>query len=138
MPTIIPSEQEPQPVPGHPRWLWWRGLAGLVYARRPGGTGPPVVVRAHNWTALLGRIRAEDARREGEQVARVALDLERDELERRFPDREVWWRPELAAGNGRRITWHSRPRGALNADLHADSAGELAERITGTGKEKTP
>jgi hypothetical protein len=57
-----PSEPEPQPVPDHPGWFWWQGVAGLLYARRPRST-PPIVVRAHNFTALLGRIRAEEARR---------------------------------------------------------------------------
>jgi hypothetical protein len=63
-------------------------------------------------------------------VSRAALNIERDELERRFPHREVWWLPETDLGGGIRVTWHSRVRGALNADVHADSAGHLAEHIT--------
>jgi len=69
-------------------------------------------------------------------VTKVALDIERDDLERKFPGREVWWLAELTfPGNGRRITWHSRVRGELNADLHADTAGQLAEYIAEADKE---
>ena len=57
-----PTEDEPGPVPGYEGWFWWRGVAGLIYARYP-RSSPPMVVRAHNFTALLGRIRAEQARR---------------------------------------------------------------------------
>lgn len=67
---------------------------------------------------------------------KVALNIERDGLELRFPHREVWWLAELTfPGSGRRITWHSRRRGEQNADVHADSAGELAEYITKADKE---
>jgi hypothetical protein len=62
-------------------------------------------------------------------VTKAALNIERDDLERKFPDREVWWLPETALGGRQRITWHSRVRGALNADVHADSAEHLAEHI---------
>ena len=62
-PAGKPTEHEPQPVPGHPGWVWWPGVAGLRYARRP-RTSPPVVVRAHNWTALLAAIRKAEERRQ--------------------------------------------------------------------------
>lgn len=51
-----PSEHEPQPVPGHQGWFWWQGVNGMLYARQP-GSHPPRLARAHNWIALLGRIR---------------------------------------------------------------------------------
>jgi hypothetical protein len=57
---IIPSEHSPQPVPGHPGWVWWPGVNGHPYAKHPNGIHPPVVVRAHNFTALLARIRAAE------------------------------------------------------------------------------
>jgi hypothetical protein len=62
-PPIIPSETQPQPVPDHPGWVWWPGIAGLVYAKHANGIDPPVVVRAHNFTALLARIRAAEEQR---------------------------------------------------------------------------
>lgn len=62
-------------------------------------------------------------------MTKVALNIERDALEAKFPHREVWWLPETGIGGGLRITWHSRPRGAMNADVHADSAQHLAEHI---------
>ena len=43
-----------------PHWHVWRGVSGLVYARRP-RTSPPLVVRADNPADLLAQIRrAED------------------------------------------------------------------------------
>jgi hypothetical protein len=46
-----------------PRWHVWRGVCGLVYARRP-RTSPPLVVRAANPGDLLAQIRrAEDWKR---------------------------------------------------------------------------
>jgi len=63
-------------------------------------------------------------------IDKASLNAARDDLERRFPHREVWWLPELSLGEGLRVTWHSRVRGAQNADLHADTAGHLAEYIT--------
>jgi hypothetical protein len=62
--TGPPSEEDPQPVALWPGWVWWRGVAGLLYARRP-KTSPPMVVRAHNFTALLSAIRKAEARRNG-------------------------------------------------------------------------
>ena len=63
-------------------------------------------------------------------VDKESLNAQRDELERQFPSREVWWLPELDfPGNGRRITWHSKVRGELNADVHGDSPEHLAEHI---------
>jgi hypothetical protein len=57
---IIPSESAPQPVPGHPGWVWWPGVGGrLVYARRL-KSSPPKVVRGHNMTVLLARVRAAE------------------------------------------------------------------------------
>lgn len=45
-----------------PYWHPWRGVAGLVYARRP-RSSPPKVVRAHNWTALREAIIKAEKRR---------------------------------------------------------------------------
>lgn len=43
-----------------PHWHVWRGICGLVYARRP-RSSPPLVVRAANPVDLLAQIRrAED------------------------------------------------------------------------------
>jgi hypothetical protein len=43
-----------------PHWHVWRGVCGLVYARRP-RSSPPLVVRAANPVDLLVQIRrAED------------------------------------------------------------------------------
>jgi hypothetical protein len=39
-----------------PHWHVWRGVCGLVYARRP-RTSPPLVVRADNPVDLLAQIR---------------------------------------------------------------------------------
>ncbi len=39
-----------------PRWHCWRGIAGLVYARRP-LTSPPVVVRGEDPMDLRDQIR---------------------------------------------------------------------------------
>ena len=48
-----------------PCWHVWRGVSGLVYARRP-RTSPPLVVRAENPADLLAQIRrAEDKRAAG-------------------------------------------------------------------------
>ncbi len=58
-------------------------------------------------------------------IDKASLNAGRDELERRFPHREAWWLPELSLGEGLRVTWHSRVRGALNADVHADSAEHI-------------
>jgi hypothetical protein len=38
-----------------PHWHVWRGVCGLVYARRP-RTSPPVVVRGEDATDLRDRI----------------------------------------------------------------------------------
>lgn len=58
-----PEESEAQPVPGHPGWVWWRGVNGWPYAKCPNGIDPPVVVKAHNWTALLAAIRKRESGR---------------------------------------------------------------------------
>jgi hypothetical protein len=51
-------------APEFPYWHVWRGVGGLVYARRP-RTSPPLVVRADNPADLLAQIRrAEDKRPE--------------------------------------------------------------------------
>jgi hypothetical protein len=47
-----------------PGWHPWRGIAGLVYARLP-RSSPPVVVRAHNITALRIRVALKDAELRG-------------------------------------------------------------------------
>lgn len=39
-----------------PQWHVWRGVSGLVYARRP-RTSPPVVVRAEDAVELRDQIR---------------------------------------------------------------------------------
>jgi hypothetical protein len=39
-----------------PHWHVWRGVSGLVYARRP-RSSPPLVVRAANPVDLLAQIR---------------------------------------------------------------------------------
>jgi hypothetical protein len=39
-----------------PQWHVWRGVCGLVYARRPRST-PPLVVRAENAQDLRAQIR---------------------------------------------------------------------------------
>lgn len=39
-----------------PQWHVWRGVCGLVYARRP-RTSPPLVVRAENAVELRAQIR---------------------------------------------------------------------------------
>ena len=58
-----PSEHEPQPVEGYTPWVWWQGVNGWPYAKRPNGISPPVVVKARNYTELLARIRKTEARR---------------------------------------------------------------------------
>jgi hypothetical protein len=47
-----------------PAWECWRGIAGLVYARKP-LTSPPVVLRAEDPTDLRDQIRGWLGRREG-------------------------------------------------------------------------
>jgi hypothetical protein len=42
-----------------PSWHVWRGVGGLVYARRP-RTSPPVVVRAEDAVGLRDQIRRAD------------------------------------------------------------------------------
>jgi len=44
-----------------PHWHVWRGVCGLVYARRP-RTSPPLVVRADNPLALLAQIRRAEGK----------------------------------------------------------------------------
>jgi hypothetical protein len=43
-------------APEFPHWHVWRGVAGLLYARRPRST-PPTVVRAADAAGLRERIR---------------------------------------------------------------------------------
>ena len=43
-----------------PGWHVWRGVAGLLYARRP-KTSPPKVARARDVTALREQILKHDA-----------------------------------------------------------------------------
>ena len=44
-----------------PHWHVWRGVCGLVYARRP-RTSPPLVVRADNPVDLLAQIRLAEGK----------------------------------------------------------------------------
>jgi hypothetical protein len=44
-----------------PHWHVWRGVGGLVYARRP-RTSPPVVVRAEDAVDLRDQIRRAEGR----------------------------------------------------------------------------
>lgn len=71
-------------------------------------------------------------------MTKIALNIERDDLERQHPAREVWWLPVSEVGGGMRITWHSRVRGALNADLHADTSEHLGEYIAEADAEDAP
>jgi hypothetical protein len=48
-------------APEFPHWHVWRGVAGLLYARRPRST-PPIVVRATDAAGLRDRIRQATAR----------------------------------------------------------------------------
>jgi hypothetical protein len=49
-------------APEFPHWHVWRGVAGLLYARRPRST-PPIVVRAHDAAGLRERIQQSTAAR---------------------------------------------------------------------------
>jgi hypothetical protein len=49
-------------APEFPHWHVWRGVAGLLYARRPRST-PPMVVRAEDPVGLRDRIRQATAPR---------------------------------------------------------------------------
>ena len=49
-------------APEFPHWHVWRGVAGLLYARRPRST-PPIVVRASDAVGLRDRIRQATAPR---------------------------------------------------------------------------
>src|SRR6476469_4352569 len=49
-------------APEFPHWHVWRGVAGLLYARRPRST-PPIVVRASDAAGLRERIRETTAPR---------------------------------------------------------------------------
>jgi hypothetical protein len=44
-----------------PHWHVWRGVCGLVYARRP-RSSPPLVVRAGNPVDLLAQIRRAEGK----------------------------------------------------------------------------
>jgi hypothetical protein len=48
-------------APEFPHWHVWRGVAGLLYARRPRST-PPIVVRAADAAGLREGIRQATAR----------------------------------------------------------------------------
>ena len=48
-------------APEFPHWHVWRGVCGLVYARRP-RTSPPLVVRADNPVDLLAQIRLAEGK----------------------------------------------------------------------------
>ncbi len=47
-------------APEFPHWHVWRGVAGLLYARRP-RSSPPKVVRGRDLTTLRERIINADA-----------------------------------------------------------------------------
>jgi hypothetical protein len=70
------NEEQPVQAPGTPHeevpdwwpyaaefpdWHVWRGLGGLVYARRP-RTSPPVVVRAEDAVDLRDQIKRAESR----------------------------------------------------------------------------
>ena len=57
--SALPGEDIPDWWPystEFPHWHVWRGVCGLVYARRP-RTSPPLVVRADSPVNLLAQIR---------------------------------------------------------------------------------
>jgi hypothetical protein len=59
-----PSEEVPDWWPyaaEFPHWHVWRGVSGLVYARRP-RTSPPVVVRAEDAMDLRDQIKRAESR----------------------------------------------------------------------------
>ena len=45
----------------YPAWHCWRGIAGLLYARKP-LTSPPVVIRGEDATDLRDKIRGWEGR----------------------------------------------------------------------------
>ena len=49
-------------APEFPGWCVWRGVAGLLYARRA-GSSPPMVVRGVDAAALREQIRLAEAPR---------------------------------------------------------------------------
>jgi hypothetical protein len=62
--SAIPCEDEPDWWPyaaEFPQWHVWRGVCGLVYARRP-RTSPPLVVRADSPVDLLAQIRQAEGK----------------------------------------------------------------------------
>jgi hypothetical protein len=62
--SAIPSEDIPDWWPytaEFPQWHVWRGVCGLVYARRP-RTSPPLVVRADNPVDLFAQIRQAEGK----------------------------------------------------------------------------
>jgi hypothetical protein len=62
--SAIPSKDIPDWWPyaaEFPHWHVWRGICGLVYARRP-RTSPPLVVRADNPVDLLAQIRRAEGK----------------------------------------------------------------------------
>lgn len=61
MPVKPPTERDPQPVPGWPGWVWWRGVNGWPCGRRP-QTSPPMRASAPNWTAFLAAIAKAEER----------------------------------------------------------------------------
>jgi len=60
-PPVSEMPEYTQQVAAWPGWVWWHGVNGQLYARRK-LTSPPKVVRAHNFTVLLERIRAAEKR----------------------------------------------------------------------------
>ena len=110
-----PSETGLQPVPGHDGWFWWRRRRdGLVYARR-GRTA----VRAHNFTALLAKIRKMEG---------ISVDQQIAELEHLFPG-SGWvfgkvWQSVQSGPDKRNLT--AQRDGVL---LAAPDVPSLAEKI---------
>jgi hypothetical protein len=64
--TAAAEHEDPEPVPGwwpyqaeFPDWHVWRGVGGILYARRP-RSSPPKVVRAATPSKLRDQIRAAE------------------------------------------------------------------------------
>jgi hypothetical protein len=97
--TAAMEYEEPDPVPDwwphqgeFPAWHVWRGVSGILYARRP-RTSPPKVVRSKTVAGLRKQIRLaelppmpEPSRDNGHELpARVALAVSPPLLVLDFP-----------------------------------------------------
>jgi len=56
MPEWIPDEPETSLTSPYPGWHVWRGISGLVYARKL-MSSPPVIMRDHSVDGLASQIR---------------------------------------------------------------------------------